>query len=157
MSRHSFHAVFLCGALGLGLAGVPTASAADVQAEQSQPALRVTYLLYSGRPNPVVLVTDPEQIRSIEKQLSQALASGERVTKAESHAVLGYTGIQIERLGATARNSAPLVLRGDLLRTSSSQATVSRDVAGIEDLLLQWGRELKVLGDVELSVIRQTR
>ncbi|RKH10221.1 hypothetical protein D7X74_27895 [Corallococcus sp. CA047B] len=157
MPRHSFHTVFLCGALGLGLAGVPTASAADVQAEQSQPALRVTYLLYSGRPNPVVLVTDPARLRAIEEQLERALTSGERVTKAESHAVLGYTGIQVERLGPSARNSAPLVLRGDLLRTSSSQGTVSRDVAGIENLLLQLGREQKVIGDVELSVIRQTR
>ncbi|RYZ42476.1 MAG: hypothetical protein EOO71_07585 [Myxococcaceae bacterium] len=155
MSRHSFHAVFLCAALGL--AGALPASAADVQAEQSQPVLRVTYLLYSGRPNPVVLVTDPARIRSIEEQLERALSSGERVTKAASHAVLGYTGIQIERLGATARTSAPLVIRGDLLRTTSSQGTVSRDVAEIENFLLQLGRGQKVLGDVELSVIRQTR
>ncbi|NOK18192.1 hypothetical protein [Corallococcus carmarthensis] len=165
MSRHSFHAFVLSGVLGWGLAGVPAALASDVQSEQSQQGLRVTYLLYSGRPNPVVLVTDPGQVRAIEEQLDRILASGERVTKAGSPALLGYTGIQIERLGDAGRHGRPLVLRGDVLSVkadpavaaTSSQVTVSREAVGLESLLLELGQSQKMLGDMELSVIRQTR
>ncbi|MBN8468621.1 hypothetical protein JYJ95_19085 [Corallococcus exiguus] len=161
MSRHSLHAVLLCGALGFGLAGVNTARASDARAEQSQQGLRVTYLLYSGRPNPVLLVTDPAQVRAIEEQLSQILTRGERVTKSESPSRLGYTGIQIERLGAGVRDSAPVVLRGDVLSvtasTTPSQQRASREVAGLESVLLELAREQKVLADGEVSEIRQTR
>jgi hypothetical protein len=84
MSRHSISAVMLCGVLGWGLANVPAASASDLEAEQSQRGLRVTYLLYSGRPNPVVLVTDPARVRAIEERLGQVQARGEKVTLQES-------------------------------------------------------------------------
>jgi hypothetical protein len=162
MSRHSISAAVLCGVLGWGLANLPEASASDLQVEQSQRGLRVTYLLYSGRPNPVVLVTDPAQVRAIEERLSQVQARGERVTRPESPAVLGYTGILIERVGARGADSEPLVLRDDVLRARASgastfQGTASREVAGLEGLLLELGREQKVLGDGELSFIRQSR
>ncbi|MHA7628613.1 hypothetical protein [Corallococcus sp. M7] len=166
MSRPSFRAFVLCGVLGLGVAGSLTASASDLQAEQPQQGLRVTYLLYSGRPNPSVLVTDPAQVRAIEEQLARSLANGQRTSVAGSPAVLGYTGIQIERLGDASRGSAPMVLRGAVLREKAApeqealapaQATVSRDAAALEDLLLGLGRDQQVLGDVELSVIRATK
>ncbi|RKH72585.1 hypothetical protein D7W81_05725 [Corallococcus aberystwythensis] len=143
-----------------------TAFASDLQAEQPQQGLRVTYLLYSGRPNPSVLVTDPAQVRAIEEQLARSLADGQRTTVTESPAVLGYTGIQIERLGDAGRGSAPLVLRGTMLREkadpaqaalASSSATVSRDAEVLEELLLDLGRDQRVIGDVELSVIRTSK
>ncbi|AFE04089.1 hypothetical protein COCOR_01477 [Corallococcus coralloides DSM 2259] len=166
MSRPSFRAFVLCGVLGLGVAGSLTASASDLQAEQPQQGLRVTYLLYSGRPNPSVLVTDPAQVRAIEEQLARSLADGQRTAVTESPAVLGYTGIQIERLGDAGRGSPPMVLRGAVLREKANpdqatlapaQATVSRDAEVLEDLLLGLGRDQQVIGDVELSVIRATK
>ncbi|WP_223642985.1 hypothetical protein [Corallococcus sp. EGB] len=166
MSRLSFRAFVVCGVLGLGVAGSLTASASDLQAEQPQQGLRVTYLLYSGRPNPSVLVTDPAQVRGIEEQLARAQASGHLAAVPESPAVLGYTGVQIERLGDASRGSAPMVLRGDVLREQAapeqaalapSSATVSRDVAALESSLIDLGRAQQVIGDVELSVIRSTK
>lgn len=166
MSRLSFRAFVVCGVLGWGVAGSLTASASDLQAEQPQQGLRVTYLLYSGRPNPSVLVTDPAQVRAIEEQLARAQASGQRAAAAESPAVLGYTGIQIERLGDASRGSAPLVLRGDVLREKAapeqealapSSATVSRDAAALESWLIDLGRAQQAIGDVELSVIRSAK
>ncbi|TSC24685.1 hypothetical protein [Corallococcus sp. Z5C101001] len=166
MSRLSFRAFVVCGVLGLGVAGSLTASASDLQAEQPQQGLRVTFLLYSGRPNPSVLVTDPAQVRAIEEQLARAQANGQRTSVAESPAVLGYTGIQIERLGDASRGSAPLVLKGDVLREKAApdqaalapaSGTVSRDAAGLEAWLLDLGRKQQVIGDIELSVIRTAK
>lgn len=79
MSRHSFNAAILCGVLSLGLGGSTSIFASDTRAEQSQTGLRVTFLMYSGRPNPSVTVTDPEQVRAIEERLARALTAGPRV------------------------------------------------------------------------------
>ncbi|EPX54978.1 hypothetical protein D187_009717 [Cystobacter fuscus DSM 2262] len=100
MSRHSFKAAFLCGVLSLGFGGSTSVFASDVQAEQSQKALRVTFLMYSGRPNPSVTVTDPEQVRAIE-DLPQAGAEERSVTRpqggAEEASVVPEAGARQER------------------------------------------------------------
>ena len=84
---------------------------------------------------------------------------------APSHATLGYTGIQIERLGDVSRGAAPFVLKGGSLRVkpeaerarTEPTVTVSRAAGALEDLLIGLGRDQRVLGDIELSVIRERK
>ncbi|QRK06880.1 hypothetical protein JQX13_43610 [Archangium violaceum] len=168
MSRHSFKAAFLCGVLSLSLGGATNVFASDTRAEQSQTGLRVTFLMYSGRPNPSVTVTDPEQVRAIEERLARAFSAGPRVATRASHAVLGYTGIKVERLGAATRDAKPFIVKRDVLRvedeaeqaglSSAAGPTgfVSREAMDLEDFLLALGRDQGVLDEVGLSVIRSS-
>ena len=66
--------------LSLALAGLVLATALPSHAQTAKPrkGLRVTYLLYSGRPNPTVVVTDSRQVAEIEKRLAGTLTAGGR-------------------------------------------------------------------------------
>lgn len=103
-------------ALLLSLLAAPLAWAQDAPT-----ALRVTYLVYSGRPNPTLTVTDPATIRSLQSQLSSALATGAGVQSKELPPVLGYNGIRVEAVG---QDGAPqYTVKGRFLR-SETQADV---------------------------------
>ena len=165
MSRNSFHAA-VCGALFLVLGGSVTAFADESQSKQPQQGLRVTYLLFSGRPNPTVTVTDPAQVRAIEEKLASARASGRRADARAGHSVLGYNGIMVERLGATAAASR-FVVKRDVLRAEASAeksgaadaestATVSSSASDLETLLLSVGQEQGVIDEVMLSVVQSS-
>lgn len=162
--------------LSLALAGLVFATALPSHAQTAKPrkGLRVTYLLYSGRPNPTVVVTDTKQVAEIEKRLAGTLAAGGRVDAGEQHPVLGYNGIMIERLDALI-GEGWLVVKDDMLRveggdvrllrgetgdlkslTAFSKATVavSREAAEIEDLLISLGADSGVIERAALAEAR---
>jgi hypothetical protein len=165
MFRNAFHAA-VCGALCLVLGGCTTTFAQEAQAKPPQQALRVTYLVFSGRPNPTVTVTDPAQVRAIEEKLASARASKLRAEPAGEF-ILGYNGILIERVGA-APTASGFVVKRDVLRVEGSAeksdasaaapvATVSRSASDLEALLLSVGREQGVLDAALLSAIQDTK
>lgn len=165
MFRNAFHAA-VCGALCLVLGGCATTSAQEAQAKPPQQALRVTYLVFSGRPNPTVTVTDPAQVRAIEEKLASARASKLRAEPA-GDSILGYNGILVERIG-DAPTAPGFVVKRDVLRAEGSAeksdasaaapvATVSRSASDLEALLLSLGREQGVLDAALLSVIQDTK
>ena len=166
MFRNAFHAA-VCGALCLVLGGCTTTSAQEAQAKPPQQALRVTYLVYSGRPNPTVTVTDPAQVRAIEEKLASARASKLRAESDAGDSILGYNGILVERVGA-APTASGFVVKRDVLRVEGSAeksdasaaapvATVSRSASDLEALLLSVGREQGVLDAALLSAIQDTK
>jgi hypothetical protein len=167
MSRRSFNALFLSGLLCLALGAAAPAFASDAQAEAPQKGLRITYLVFSGRPNPSVVVTDPAQVRAIEERLAVALAPGLRAAPQAAHPVLGYNGILIERLGG-APASSRFVVRRDVLqvegaaeKSGSSAASepaiaVSKTLVDLETLLLSLGREQGALEEGVLAVIQSS-
>jgi hypothetical protein len=165
MFRNAFHAA-VCGALCLVFGGCTTTSAQEAQAKPPQQALRVTYLVFSGRPNPTLTVTDPAQVRAIEEKLASARASKLRAEPAGEF-ILGYNGILIERVGA-APTASGFVVKRDVLRVEGSAeksdasaaapvATVSRSASDLEALLLSVGREQGVLDAALLSAIQDTK
>ena len=99
-------------ALLLSLIAAPLAWAQDAPT-----ALRVTYLVYSGRPNPTLTITAPATIRSLQSQLSSALATGAGVKSKELPSVLGYNGIRVEVIG---KDDAPqYTVKGHFLRSET--------------------------------------
>ncbi|HYG62487.1 MAG TPA: hypothetical protein VEL74_07885 [Thermoanaerobaculia bacterium] len=174
MSRFSFKH-FLGVVPGLALVGLLAAVPSSAQDAKPQPekGFRVTYLLFSGRPNPSVVVTEPGQVAEIAQQLAGTLAGGARRDAAASHPVLGYNGIMIQRLGAS-KGEGWFVVNRDTLRVeggdaqvpasetggakslaafSRSTLAVSREAEEIEDLLISLGMNAGVIDEAGQSVL----
>lgn len=164
---------------GLALAGLLLAAALPVSAQAVKPqkGLRVTYLLYSGRPNPSVVVTDPGQVAELEARLAGTLSSSARADVGVPHPVLGYNGIMIQRLDAFPEEGW-LVVKDDMLRVeggevklvhgrsgglksvaafAKSTVAVSREAAAIEDHLLSLGADSGVIDRAAVAEARVER
>lgn len=152
------------------VAALPT----HAQPSIPQKGLRITYLLYSGRPNPTVTVTDSKQVAEIEKGLAGVLATEGRAETGDSYPVLGYNGIMIERLDAL-KDEGWLVVKDDILRVeggsvrvadgkgsdskslavySKSTVAVSHTAAEIEGLLITLGADAGVIDRTALFEAR---
>ncbi|WP_242112669.1 hypothetical protein [Luteimonas aquatica] len=136
--------------LGCGVAlSVFTAGAAF--ATQPGEGLRVTYLVYSGRPNPTLTITDPATIRSIQDGLRQAANGAARSASAADQPRLGYNGILIEPVGREAAG-VQYTLKGRAMRSESMAAAKgaaaqveSQAAVDLEARLLQLGGSQGVL------------
>lgn len=146
----------------LSLFGGPAAWAQNAPAAPS--ALRVTYLVYSGRPNPTLTITDAKTIRSLQSQLSSALATGAGVRSTELQPVLGYNGILVEVVGADAEPE--YTVKGRFLRSEHRQGTAktgapaavarsSTAATQIEAQLLKLAEQQGVLSAPALAAARK--
>ncbi|KRD32053.1 hypothetical protein ASE35_13945 [Lysobacter sp. Root916] len=146
----------------LSLFGGPAAWAQNAPAAPS--ALHVTYLVYSGRPNPTLTITDAKTIRSLQAQLSGALATGAGVGSTELQPVLGYNGIRVEVVGADAEPE--YTVKGRFLRSehrlgaakAGTPAVIARSstsASQIEAQLLKLAEQQGVLSASTLSVARK--
>jgi hypothetical protein len=166
-SSKSFFKGFACVALaGLLFTVALPASAQEEPPPPPPPAekgLLVTYLVYSGQPNPTVTLTDPDRIAEIQARLAAAMESGSRVDGEAPEPILGYNGIMIEDLATAADERASwYVVKEDSLRVeggdpedpSARPATVSREALEIENSLISLGVESGALDEATLSVVR---
>lgn len=149
-------------ALLLSLLAGPAAWAQNAPAAPT--ALRVTYLVYSGRPNPSLTITDAKTIRSLQAQLSSALATGAGVPATELPPVLGYNGIRVEAVDAEAE--AEYTVKGRFLRAAHRQdaaktgapavlARSSTAATQIEAQLLKLAEQQGVLSATALAGARK--
>lgn len=155
MRKLPFNAVLAAAAL---LAAPLFAHAADA------PGLRITYLVYSGRPNPELTVTDPAQLRAIETRLTDAMAAPARAGAA-AEPVLGYNGILIEHVGGSAAKAKPqaATVKGQRLSMEAGAATAfesatattreSAAAGDLEAMLLKLGHKRGVLDATTLNVL----
>lgn len=164
------------GALLTALAILASALPSPAQTAKPQTGLRLTYLMYSGRPNPTVTVTEPKQVAEIERRLAGTLAAG-RTDGAAPSPVLGYNGIRIDRLDAP-RGEGWIVVRSDtmwieggevrkvagakgelrsLASFSRSTVAVSREAAEIEGLLISLGADSGAVDPAALAEARVSR
>ncbi|MBX9399987.1 hypothetical protein K4L06_01595 [Lysobacter sp. BMK333-48F3] len=147
----------LCASLLL-LAAPALAGAAE------SPGLRITYLVYSGRPNPELTVTDPASLRAIESRLADALAAPAK-QGAAAEPVLGYNGILIEHVGGPAAKvqPQPLTIKGREVRIDTAPASdfkaaaattrVSAAAGDLEAMLLKLGHKRGALDAKTLNVL----
>lgn len=163
MSNRLMKAVAAGALTLLSLLNTPHASAADAP----QPsALRVTYLVYSGRPNPSVTITDAGTIRSIQSQLSGAMTTGAPVASADPPPMLGYNGIRIEPVTPSGTQDAQYLVKGRFLRLQRAPAgagarqsavvvaSASTAAAQIETQLIALGEHAGVLDAPVLKSMR---
>jgi hypothetical protein len=142
-----------------------------ISADQKPEALQVEVLIFSGRPNPVFIVSDPAEIREI-VSLAESLP-GSPEAKA-SHPILGYNGIVVENLSTTLPDVQQFkVGRGDIdivrkpgaqsrkaapTATDASQAKVRRDGANsLETRLLSLARSKGAIDDRLLEHINRSK
>lgn len=61
---------------------------------------RVTFLVFSGRPNPTMVISDKAQIQKLNETYLESLSTvGQKAQEsAEMHPILGYNGVLIETL-----------------------------------------------------------
>lgn len=125
--------------------------------------IRVTFEVYSGLPNPSVLLASGNDFESVEQALGQAIDKPETILDAYSpESRLGYNGIRVERFSeGVARYS--YTVQGKILSTGSEEtnpdnyAVVSDRVVALESTLLSIGTAYKALNDAMLAVIEETR
>lgn len=154
------------GFVGLALASLLFATALTASAQEvGEQQLLVTYLIYSGQPNPTVLVTDPEQVADLQRRIADTQATGARIEGEGPEPVLGYNGVMIEDLATTYdENSTFYVVKNDILRVDGGNpedpyarsTTVSGDAAAIENLLISLGVQAGVINEAAMAEIRET-
>lgn len=159
MRKRPFQILLAAAAL---LAAPLFAHAADA------PGLRITYLVYSGRPNPELTVTDPAQLRAIEARLGDAMAAPARAGAA-AEPVLGYNGILIEHVGGPVAKvkPQPVTIKGQRLSVDTAAATefksatatarVSAAAADLETMLLKLGQKRGALDAATLDVLLDSK
>lgn len=154
------------GLVSLALAGLffATALPSRAQDEVEEPAgdqqLLVTYLLYSGLPNPTLTITDPGQVADIQYRISYAESTGARTGGEGPEPVLGYNGVMIEDLAtAEMEGSTFYVIKNDVLQVdggnpedpSARSTTISGDAAEIESILISLGVQSGVIDEATLA------
>lgn len=159
MSQRSLKTLFA----GLLLLAAPAlALAADA------PGVKITYLVYSGRPDPTITVTDAASLRAIETRLADAMAAPAQ-SGAAPDPVLGYNGILIERVGGSSAKAKPqpLVIKGRQVRIDTAPATelksatastrTSAAAGDLEAMLLKLGQKQGALDATTLNVLLDGR
>lgn len=141
------------------LAAGPNARIADDARPMAPGAqFRVTYLLFSGRPNPTVTVLPGPVYEVVQKRLDSATATGRALAAtADAPPALGYNGILVEQFHGDGTVSRQVV-HGDALRIESAVAgqsttATSPSAAGLEAALLSIGRSSGALDTALLDYI----
>jgi hypothetical protein len=139
-------------------AGIDPPPAIDLPPEKGE-WLRLTYLVYSGQPEPTVLLEGGSDVDRVEEVLAKITGSPDKVIDAyEPTPVLGYNGILIERFSDGVPRYS-YALERDVLSTGSDgkdYALQSAATADLASLLLRIGSERKALDESMLAVIEQT-
>jgi hypothetical protein len=163
-SRHLFAGLAL---LGLLFATALPSSAQETIPEDPPPTdqqLLVTYLIYSGQPNPTLLVTDPRQVADLQRRIADARATGTPTGDEGPEPVLGYNGVMIEDPATTYDESSTFyVIKNDIVRVDGGNpddpyarsTTVSGDAVAIEDLLISLGVQARVINEAAMAEIRE--
>lgn len=129
--------------------------------------LLVTFLVYSGLPNPTITLRDPAQIADLQARIAELETGNAKLDGFTAEPVLGYNGIVIEDL-ATADQDDGLyyIVHGDVLTlegaapedsTGARPAIARAGAAAIENLLVDLGIATGALDSSTLFLIRGGR
>jgi hypothetical protein len=144
----------LSTALLVGLACVSANPSA--QAQESGSGLKVTVMIYSGRPNPTFTVTDAAVIARLSDAYRGAspLEGFDEETVVPS--ILGYQGVRIEN--PRGEGSLPrliLAYRGNLEIRNGGVRFLSDPGLEIENTVIEQAVELDLMDDLAVRMIRQ--
>ncbi len=139
-------------------AAPPTAN--GKQTARPQPQMKITYLLFSGRPNPTLTLARGQDFEMVTRKIDEAARTGTRVAEQADPPVLGYNGILIEYPDATGA-VVRFVLKTNGLRSESASAAqaTTRSVSAmqLEESLLSLGRDRGVLDAGMVDAIRSAK
>lgn len=145
-------------ALSMQAAAAPPAASSNETA-RSLPHMKITYLLFSGRPNPTLTLPRGKDFDMVTRRIDEAVRTGTRAAEPADPSVLGYNGILIEYPDAAGRLTR-FVLKSNGLRNESTSAaqTMTRSVSAmqLEESLLALGRDRGVLNAGVLDAVRSS-
>jgi hypothetical protein len=142
-------------------AGLPDPTVVDAPMAKGE-WIKITYLVYSGLPNPIVQLQPGIEYETVERALSAAMNNPDGVLPDyDPLPVLGYTGILIERFSEGTQLYS-FTVQGDILSTGpesikENYAMVSAAAAELETSLLSLGQSHQVLSPRVLSEIKQSK
>ena len=148
--------LLMAAALHIGPAAAQESKTLDPPGEK----IRITYLLFSGRPNPTVTVAPGRVYEVVTKELLGARATGTALKDGDGPSVLGYNGILLEQISADGKISRHVV-KGSRLRIESESdsravITASSAAKGLEAALLSIGQSYGVLDPGLLAFIAKS-
>jgi hypothetical protein len=161
-AKSTFGAVLIAASFALctqSIAAPPATKGA--QTTHSQAQMKITYLVFSGRPNPSFTLARGKDFDMVTRQIGDAARTGTRVVAKEAPApVLGYNGILIEYPDAAGKLTR-FVLKSNSLRNESSNTAyaTTRSVSAmqLEESLLTLGRNRGVLDAGMVGTIRSSQ
>jgi hypothetical protein len=120
-----------------------------VAIEGSSDGVVVRILIFSGRPDPTYVIDDEAQIAGVRRAVAGAAANPDFRGETVLLSALGYKGILVRNLvGAEGLPQEILVKGSDVeLRSGGAKAEFRRDEGQLEKLLLDIGREKRVVDD----------
>lgn len=118
MQNHISRFVQVAAALLLLVSGTHVFAQNDLTSVEQdtvdQQAVKVTFLMYSGRPNPTMVVRDRGQIEKINQLYAESFTTGQTVeTPDETYPRLGYNGVLIETLSDAVGSKMPSAKSGN--------------------------------------------
>jgi hypothetical protein len=151
-----FHPILLTlGTLALGLVLFACASG-RASAEPAGNGPKVTFLIYSGRPNPSITL-NAGQVQKVQQLIAAAQPAGGADGRSVLPSILGYNGIVIESRGASGLPASIEIYHNRIAVHERGAQRILSDNGALEELLLNAGTESKALGAAELRVIREGR
>jgi hypothetical protein len=109
----------------------------DVTAQQLK-VVKVTVLLFSGRPDPVFELTDVDQMRRLSALLKEAPREEKKTAESVIPSTLGYKGILVENMGGSADLPFRMAVYRGSIEVGTDRKEFFADAGGrMESFLLQ--------------------
>jgi hypothetical protein len=141
------------------LAGVTAAATSVAAQDEAKTGLKVTVLLYSGRPNPTFVLDDKASIDKVTQLLgkSNAIAEYKRTTVVSSR--LGFNGVVVENLNKSiAQFPASLAVNKGTMEVKDGEKKFMTDEGReLENYLLSKAVEMKVIDENALRKIKEEK
>ena len=116
------------------------------QTEGKKAGLLVTFLIYSGRPNPSLVIENSDQINEIKKIIDKAEVNRKFKNKTVLLSILGYNGIVVENRSKVSGLPPSLAVYGENIELNFDQIQFRKDKEeALENYLLNRGLEKKII------------
>lgn len=159
-----FHFVRTCVglsiiSLGLLTHGCNGAASKPVPPEGAQKGLKVTILIYSGRPNPSFVLEEQAKVEALAGLYGQAQENKDFKGSTVLPSILGYNGILAENLSKYAGLPASFAVYRENIEARDETGTkfLSADNRDLETRLLDQAKEAEAIGDRELQFIQAAK
>ncbi len=147
--------VLVLAAVLVVLSGV-TCYAQEGKDDKDQKGLKVTILLYSGRPNPTYMLEDKDVIEKLKTLVGRAPAHEKYEKDTVIPSILGYNGVVVENKGMTVKELPAFlnIYKGNIEAQDVRKKFLRDEGNEIEDLLINKALEKKVIDEKTLRIMK---
>jgi hypothetical protein len=125
--------------------------------------LKVTFLIYSGRPNPTLTITDEKLIDKIESFIKYTPKNENFKGETVSPSILGYKGILVENFSDSMPDTESLLVfhsnvelkSKTLLGSSATKEIIDDATVELQEMLVQEAQAHGVIDQKEVDLIHQ--